>query len=341
MVPSSMERFRPRIFEEGEGENSREESGREQEEPEFEPNGKKERREAEDLRLDDAVKAYLKKIGETPLLTFEEEQYYSRRYREGRDPAARDRLIEANLRLVVSIAKNYASKKRRDQGVSFLDMIQEGNIGLMRAIEKFDPDRGFKLSTYATWWIRQAITRSTADKKDLVRKPVHMVELIERTTRTKDSFTKELGREPTKTELAAALGVDEEKLRLALKSAQKAISLNKPPNQRDGKNEPGDSEMGDFVENKTVKDPREEVYVSLRSGDIENLFKQAGLNEKEMMVIRGRFGLGDGIEHTLEELGRLWDLSRERIRQIETKALKKIRRQRKQFLEVYAQDLNS
>ncbi len=274
---------------------------------------------AENLRLDDSVKMYLKTIGQIPLLTKEEEQYYARRYRDG-DETAKQRLIEANLRLVVSIAKKYLNR-----GMGFLDLIQEGNMGLIRAVEKFDLDRGFKLSTYATWWIRQAISRALADQAELIRKPVHMVETITKLSRASKAIQQREGREPTNPEIAKELEITEEKVRDILRVAQKPISLEKPiGNDKD-------SQFQDFQENKNVPNPENETMFELTCGKIDTILET--LSERERQVIRLRYGLDDGHPRTLEEVGRKFNVTRERIRQIEMKAIKKLKHpsRRKQF----------
>ncbi len=274
---------------------------------------------AENMRLDDSVKMYLKTIGQIPLLTKEEERYYARRYRDGEE-IAKQRLIEANLRLVVSIAKKYLNR-----GMSFLDLIQEGNMGLIRAVEKFDLERGFKLSTYATWWIRQAISRALADQAELIRKPVHMVETITKLSRASKTIQQREGREPTNPEIAKELEITEEKVRDILRVAQKPISLEKPiGNDKD-------SQFQDFQENKNVPNPENETMFDLTCGKIDKILET--LSERERQVIRLRYGLDDGHPRTLEEVGRKFNVTRERIRQIEMKAIKKLKHpsRRKQF----------
>jgi RNA polymerase primary sigma factor len=275
---------------------------------------------ADNLRLDDSVKMYLRAIGQVPLLTPEEEIYYARRYREG-DLSSKERLIDANLRLVVSIAKKFLNR-----GMSFLDLIQEGNLGLIRAVEKFDLDRGFKLSTYATWWIRQAISRALADQGELIRKPVHMVETITKLSKASKEIQQNRGREPTNKEIADKMEVTEEKVRDILKVAQKPISLEKPiGNDKD-------SLFQDFQENKNILAPEVETMYELTKAKIDKILKTLG--EREEKVIRLRYGLDDGHPRTLEEVGREFNVTRERIRQIEVKALKKLKHpsRRKQFL---------
>ncbi len=266
---------------------------------------------ADSLRLDDSVKMYLRAIGQVPLLTPEEEIYFARRYREG-DLSAKERLIDANLRLVVSIAKKFLNR-----GMSFLDLIQEGNLGLIRAVEKFDLDRGFKLSTYATWWIRQAISRALADQGELIRKPVHMVETITKLSKASKELQQTKGREPTSKEIAERMDVTEEKVRDILKVAQKPISLEKPiGNDKD-------SLFQDFQENKNTIVPEVETMYELTKAKIDKILKTLG--EREEKVIRLRYGLDDGHPRTLEEVGREFNVTRERIRQIEVKALKKLK----------------
>jgi RNA polymerase primary sigma factor len=274
---------------------------------------------AETMRLDDSVKMYLKTIGQIPLLTKEEEQYYARQYRDGVD-GAKQRLIEANLRLVVSIAKKYLNR-----GMSFLDLIQEGNMGLIRAVEKFDLERGFKLSTYATWWIRQAISRALADQAELIRKPVHMVETITKLSRASKTIQQREGREPTNPEIADELEISEDKVRDILRVAQKPISLEKPIGSDK------DSQFQDFQENKKVPNPESETLFSLTCGKIDRILQT--LSQREEAVIRLRYGLDDGHPRTLEEVGRQFNVTRERIRQIEMKAIKKLKHpsRRKQF----------
>lgn len=285
---------------------------------------KEEIEDADNLRLDDSVKMYLKTIGQIPLLTPQEEQYYARLYRDGdyiTAQRAKQKLIEANLRLVVSIAKKYLNR-----GMSFLDLIQEGNIGLIRAVEKFDLDRGFKLSTYATWWIRQAISRALADQAELIRKPVHMVETITKLGRASKDIQQREGREASNNEIAHAMGVTEDKVREILKVAQRPISLEKPiGNDKD-------SLFQDFQENKNIVSPEVETMYQLTRGKIDKILQT--LSQREQRVIRLRYGLDDGHSRTLEEVGREFNVTRERIRQIEMKALKKLKHssRRKQFV---------
>jgi RNA polymerase primary sigma factor len=281
---------------------------------------KEEIEDADNLRLDDSVKMYLKTIGQIPLLTPEEEIYYAKRYRDG-DLTAKQKLIEANLRLVVSIAKKYLNR-----GMSFLDLIQEGNIGLIRAVEKFDLDRGFKLSTYATWWIRQAISRALADQAELIRKPVHMVETITKLGRASKEIQQREGREPSNKEIAVEMSITEEKVREILKVAQKPISLEKPiGNDKD-------SQFQDFQENKNTVSPEVETMYQLMRAKIDKILQT--LSAREQRVIRLRYGLDDGHSRTLEEVGREFNVTRERIRQIEMKALKKLKHssRKKQFI---------
>ena len=274
---------------------------------------------AEKMRLDDSVKMYLKMIGQIPLLKKEEERYWAARYRRG-EMTAKDRLIEANLRLVVSIAKKYLNR-----GMSFLDLIQEGNMGLIRAVEKFDLDRGFKLSTYATWWIRQAISRALADQAELIRKPVHMVETISKLSRASKAIQQREGHDPTNPEIAQELEITEDKVRDILRVAQKPISLEKPIGSDK------DSQFQDFQENENVPNPENETLYDLARAKVERILKT--LSEREEQVIRLRYGLNDGHPRTLEEVGRKFNVTRERIRQIEMKAIKKLKHpsRRKQF----------
>lgn len=268
-------------------------------------------RAAADIPIDDPVKMYLKDIGKVPLLTGEEETTLAKRMQDG-DERAKRQLSEANLRLVVSIAKRYVGR-----GMLLLDLIQEGNLGLMKAVEKFDYTKGFKFSTYATWWIRQAITRAIADQARTIRIPVHMVETINRLTRVSRSLLQELGREPIPLEIAAAMGITEEKVIEIQKIAQDPVSLETPIGEEE------DSHLVDFIEdNKTVAPSEVAAYSMLREQLIAVLHK---LTPREEMVLRLRYGIDDGRPRTLEEVGKEFNVTRERIRQIEAKALRKLR----------------
>ena len=265
----------------------------------------------EGIALDDPVRMYLKEIGRVPLLTPEEEVELAKRMEMG-DKQAKARLIEANLRLVVSIAKRYVGR-----GMQFLDLIQEGNMGLIKAVEKFEHRRGFKLSTYATWWIRQAITRAIADQARTIRIPVHMVETINKLIRTSRQLIQELGREPTPEEIGAEMGISADKVREILKIAQEPVSLETPIGEEE------DSHLGDFIEDEDAPAPVDAASFLLLREQIESVLKT--LNEREQKVLRLRFGLDDGRARTLEEVGREFGVTRERIRQIEAKALRKLR----------------
>ena len=264
-----------------------------------------------DIGLDDPVKMYLKDIGRVPLLSAEEEIDLAKRMQEN-DVAAKKRLSEANLRLVVSIAKRYVGR-----GMLFLDLIQEGNLGLMKAVEKFDYQKGFKFSTYATWWIRQSITRAIADQARTIRIPVHMVETINRLTRVQRVLIQELGREPTPTELAEKMGVSEEKVREIQKIAQDPISLEKPIGEEE------DSHLGDFIEDEKTATPTDEVASKMLKEQLLHILDT--LTPREEKVLRLRYGIDDGKSRTLEEVGKEFNVTRERIRQIEAKALRKLR----------------
>ena len=265
----------------------------------------------EGIALDDPVRMYLKEIGRVPLLTPEEEVELAKRMEMG-DKQAKARLIEANLRLVVSIAKRYVGR-----GMQFLDLIQEGNMGLIKAVEKFEHRRGFKLSTYATWWIRQAITRAIADQARTIRIPVHMVETINKLIRTSRQLIQELGREPTPEEIGAEMGISADKVREILKIAQEPVSLETPIGEEE------DSHLGDFIEDEDAPAPVDAASFLLLREQIESVLET--LNEREQKVLRLRFGLDDGRARTLEEVGREFGVTRERIRQIEAKALRKLR----------------
>ncbi len=271
--------------------------------------------EYENAKLDDPVRMYLKEIGKIPLLTPEEELEVAKDLvsedEKARD-AARKRMSEANLRLVVSIAKRYVGR-----GMQLLDLIQEGNLGLMKAVEKFDYTKGYKFSTYATWWIRQSITRAIADQARTIRIPVHMVETINKVLRTSHSMVQSLGREPTTQEIAAELHMDVQKVEEILKIAQEPVSLETPVGEED------DSHLGDFIQDDDASQPAEEASYTLLREQLEEVLKT--LTPREEEVLRMRFGLIDGKPHTLEEVGKKFDVTRERIRQIEAKALRKLR----------------
>ena len=260
---------------------------------------------------DDSVRLYLREIGKIPLLSAEEEMDLARRIVEG-DKKAKDKMAEANMRLVVSIAKRYSGR-----GLDFLDLIQEGNTGLLRAVEKFDPDKGFKFSTYATWWIRQAITRSIADQARTIRIPVHMVETINKLVRVSRQLVQELGREPTPEELAKELNMPVDKVREISKISQEPVSLETPIGEEE------DSHLGDFIPDEDAPAPSEAASFVLLKEQLGAVLET--LSEREAKVLRLRFGLDDGRARTLEEVGKEFDVTRERIRQIEAKALRKLR----------------
>ncbi len=263
------------------------------------------------ISIDDPVRMYLKEIGKIPLLKPHEEIEYAKRMMEG-DEIAKQRLVEANLRLVVSIAKRYVGR-----GMLFLDLIQEGNLGLIKAVEKFDYERGFKFSTYATWWIRQAITRAIADQARTIRIPVHMVETINKLIRVSRQLLQELGRDPKPEEIAKEMDMSEEKVREIMKIAQDPVSLETPIGEEE------DSHLGDFIPDEDALAPAEAAAYSLLKDQIEEVL--GSLNEREQKVLKLRFGLEDGRARTLEEVGKEFDVTRERIRQIEAKALRKLR----------------
>ena len=265
----------------------------------------------EGLAIDDPVRMYLKEIGKIPLLTPEREAYLAERISQG-DKQAKDELIEANLRLVVSIAKRHVGK-----GMYFLDLIQEGNLGLIKAVEKFDHSKGYKFSTYATWWIRQAITRAIADQARTIRIPVHMVETIHKVSRKTRELLQELGREPTTDEVAAALDMTADKVREIMKIAQDPVSLETPIGEEE------DSHLGDFVEDNDSPAPSDSASYSLLREQLCAILHT--LTPREEQVIKLRFGLEDGRPRTLEEVGKKFEITRERIRQIEAKALRKLR----------------
>lgn len=265
----------------------------------------------EGISVDDPVKIYLKEIGRVPLLSNEEEQELARRMAEG-DEAARAKLSEANLRLVVSIAKRYAGR-----GMMFLDLIQEGNMGLIKAVEKFDYSKGYKFSTYATWWIRQAITRAIADQARTIRIPVHMVETINKVMRVERQLLQELGRQPKPEEVAQEMGMSVEKIREVLKIAQEPIPLETPIGEEE------DSHLGDFIPDEDITAPSDAASQVMLKEELEDVLKT--LTEREAKVLKMRFGLEDGRMRTLEEVGRDFNVTRERIRQIEAKALRKLR----------------
>ena len=286
---------------------------------------KEEEETASTVKINDPVRMYLKEIGRVNLLTADEEVQLALRIEEG-DEEAKQRLAEANLRLVVSIAKRYVGR-----GMSFLDLIQEGNMGLMKAVEKFDYRKGFKFSTYATWWIRQAITRAIADQARTIRIPVHMVETINKLIRIQRQMLQDLGREPTPEEIGAEMDMPTEKVREILKIAQEPVSLETPIGEED------DSHLGDFIEDQDATSPAEHAAYELLKEQLEDVLDT--LTDREENVLRLRFGLDDGGRtRTLEEVGKVFGVTRERIRQIEAKALRKLRhpsrsKQLKDFLE--------
>ncbi len=265
----------------------------------------------------DAVQMYLKEIGKTPLLTKDEEKDLAKRNEKG-DEEARQKLMKANLRLVVSIAKRYVN---RTPHLSILDLIQEGNLGLSRAVEKFDYRRGFKFSTYATWWIRQAITRALADQSRTIRIPVHMVETISKYTQVRRQLIQELGRDPLAEEIAAEMGIDIEKIRHIQKISQEVLSIESPVGEEE------DSTLSDFIPDDKNASPSQLVTQSLLRDLIREIL--VDLSEREQKILKMRFGLEDGVSHTLEEVGKVFGVTRERIRQIESKALEKIREHHK------------
>ncbi|MDY3869465.1 MAG: RNA polymerase sigma factor RpoD [Pyramidobacter sp.] len=265
----------------------------------------------EDVPLSDPVRMYLREIGKVSLLDTEKEKELAMRVEAG-DPVAKQQIIDANLRLVVSIAKKYIGR-----GMLFLDLIQEGNLGLIRAVEKFDYRKGFKFSTYATWWIRQAITRAIADQARTIRVPVHMVETINKMTRISRQLVQRLGREPTDEEIAAEMEIDTGRVEEIRKISQLPVSLETPIGEEE------DSQLGDFIEDRNMPSPEESAAGNLLHEQIEEMLD--ALSDREREVLRYRFGLEDGRSYTLEEVGRRFGVTRERIRQIEAKALRKLR----------------
>lgn len=291
------------------------------EEEEDDPNGKELEKEEEfdlndlsvppGVKINDPVRMYLKEIGRVDLLSAEEEVSLAKRIEEG-DEEAKRRLAEANLRLVVSIAKRYVGR-----GMLFLDLIQEGNMGLIKAVEKFDYQKGYKFSTYATWWIRQAITRAIADQARTIRIPVHMVETINKLIRVQRQLLQDLGREPSPEEIAEDMDLTPEKVREILKIAQEPVSLETPIGEED------DSHLGDFIEDHEATSPSEHAAYEMLKEQLEDVLDT--LTDREENVLRLRFGLDDGRTRTLEEVGKVFGVTRERIRQIEAKALRKLR----------------
>ena len=268
-----------------------------------------------DQFADDSVRLYLREIGKIPLLSNEEEVDLAYRIVKG-EKKAKDKMVEANMRLVVSIAKRYSGR-----GLDFLDLIQEGNTGLLRAVEKFDPDKGFKFSTYATWWIRQAITRAIADQARTIRIPEHMVETINKVLRATRKLTNELNREPTVEEIAKEMGMEPEKVDYVMKIKQDIASLDATVG-RDGDDE--DSVLGDFIEDEGRVSPEDAAAAQMLKEQIAEIL--SSLSEREQKVVKLRFGIGGGRPHTLEEVGAEFSVTRERIRQIEAKALSKLRK---------------
>ena len=277
---------------------------------------------AESMDVDEPIKMYLREIGQIPLLSYEEEIDYAQRVLNGEEEA-KQKLIESNLRLVVSIAK-----KHTNRGLKMLDLIQEGNMGLMKAVEKFEYEKGFKFSTYATWWIRQAITRAIADQGRTIRIPVHMIETINKIKKESRIILQETGKEPTAEELAKKLELPVEKVKSILEMNQDPISLETPVGSEE------DSELGDFVEDDKFANPYDATTRVLLKEQLDDVLKT--LNEREEMVLRYRYGLDDGSQKTLEEVGKIFNVTRERIRQIEVKALRKLRHpSRRKKLEDY------
>lgn len=264
-----------------------------------------------DININDPVRMYLKEIGRISLLSPEEELVLSEKVAAG-DEEAKNKLAESNLRLVVSIAKRYVGR-----GLLFLDLIQEGNIGLMKAVDKFDSDKGYKFSTYATWWIRQAITRALADQARTIRVPVHMVETINKMSRIQRQLTLELNREPSEEELAKKMGISVEKVREVIKISQEPVSLETPIGEED------DSHLGDFIKDESSMSPEEYATNEILKEEIKSVLMTLQVREQEVLELR--FGLVDGTCHTLEEVGKKFNVTRERIRQIEAKALRKLR----------------
>jgi RNA polymerase primary sigma factor len=296
----------------------------EPQEPDMDDLGAEEELSDEDLEItadnvdqfaDDSVKMYLREIGKIPLLTQEEEQVLAVKAAKG-NKKAKDKMVEANMRLVVSIAKRYSGR-----GLDFLDLIQEGNTGLLRAVEKFDPEKGFKFSTYATWWIRQAITRAIADQARTIRIPVHMVETINKVLRASRKLTAELNREPTIEEIAKEMDMDVEKVDYVMRIKQDIASLDQSVG-KDGDDE--DSVLGDFVEDEDRISPEDSAANQMLKEQLAEIIST--LSEREQKIIKLRFGIGGGRPHTLEEVGAEFSVTRERIRQIEAKALSKLRK---------------
>ena len=273
--------------------------------------GEMESPEGGEIVTTDPVRMYLKEIGKIPLLSSEEEQELGKRIAEG-DEEAGKRMVEANLRLVVSVAKHYLGR-----GMQLLDLIQEGNMGLLKAVEKFDYTKGYKFSTYATWWIRQSITRAVADQARTIRIPVHMVETINRVSRTSRALVQRLGREPTLSEISREVGIPEDRIAEVMKISQDPVSLETPVGEED------DSHLGDFIPDHIVKEPAESASYNMLREQLSEVMQT--LSPRECKVLRLRFGLEDGRPHTLEEVGREFDVTRERVRQIEAKALRKLR----------------
>ena len=266
---------------------------------------------SKDIKISDPVRMYLKEIGRINLLSSDEEFEYAKLAEQG-DEYAKNMLAESNLRLVVSIAKRYVGR-----GMLFLDLIQEGNIGLMKAVDKFDPSKGYKFSTYATWWIRQAITRAIADQARTIRIPVHMVETINKLARVQRQLTQELNREPTDEEIAKKIGISVDKVREVYKISQDPVSLETPIGEED------DSHLGDFIKDERTMSPEEYATIEMLKEELSGVLLT--LTEREEKVLRLRFGLDDGQCRTLEEVGQVFNVTRERIRQIEAKALRKLR----------------